>query len=74
MMRAHLNILIVDDEPNIRKTLGFCLEAEGHQVFSVSNAQDARGEASRRVFDLAFVDVRLGVETGLDLITELLSL
>ena len=74
MMRPHLNILIVDDEPNIRKTLGFCLEAEGHQVFSVSNARDARGEASRRVFDLAFVDVRLGVETGLDLIPELLSL
>jgi two-component system, NtrC family, response regulator AlgB len=73
MSGARLNILVVDDEPNIRKTLGFCLEAEGHQVVSVSNVRDAKGESSRKVFDLAFVDIRLGVETGLDLIPELLS-
>ncbi len=36
-----LNILVVDDEPNIRKTLKISLEAEGHRVTSVSNPQDA---------------------------------
>jgi NtrC-family two-component system response regulator AlgB len=68
---ASLNILVVDDEINIRKTLSFCLEAEGHRVISVSNFQDAIAEASRRSFEAAFVDLRLGTASGLDLITQL---
>jgi NtrC-family two-component system response regulator AlgB len=68
-----LNILIVDDEPNIRKTLSLCLETEGHKVIAVSNFQDALAEASRRSFELAFVDLRLGMEDGLDLIPSLLA-
>jgi NtrC-family two-component system response regulator AlgB len=47
-----LNILIVDDEVNIRKTLSVCLETEGHKVVAVSNFQDALAEASRRSFEL----------------------
>jgi NtrC-family two-component system response regulator AlgB len=68
-----LNILVVDDEVNIRKTLTVCLETEGYQVVAVSNFQDAVAEASRRSFDLAFVDLRLGTANGLELITALLS-
>jgi two-component system, NtrC family, response regulator AlgB len=72
--RVHpLSILIVDDELNIRKTLAIGLEAEGHQVTAVSNFQDAQAETSRRSFDLAFVDLRLGLDNGLDLIPALLS-
>lgn len=70
---SKLNILIIDDEPNIRKTLGMCLEGEGHDVVAVSNPRDALAEASRRSFDLVFVDLRLGTKTGLDLIPELLA-
>jgi NtrC-family two-component system response regulator AlgB len=66
-----LHVLVVDDEVNIRKTLSFCLEAEGHRVISVSNFQDAIAEASRRSFEVAFVDLRLGTASGLDLITQL---
>ena len=68
-----LNILIVDDEVNIRKTLSVCLETEGHKVIAVSNFQDALAEASRRSFEVAFVDLRLGTENGLDLIPSLLA-
>ena len=66
-----LNILVVDDEANIRKTLSVCLETEGHQVIGVSNVADAVGEAARRSFDLAFIDLRLGADDGLDLIPAL---
>ena len=59
-----LNILIVDDEINIRKTLAMSLEADGHTVIAVSNARDALDEASRRTFDLAFVDLRLAPSWG----------
>ncbi|HUO09034.1 MAG TPA: sigma-54 dependent transcriptional regulator [Phycisphaerae bacterium] len=68
-----LNILVVDDEINIRKTLAFCLEGLGHKVVAVSNSADAQAEASRRSFDLAFVDLRLGAEKGLDLIPLLIA-
>jgi NtrC-family two-component system response regulator AlgB len=68
-----LNILIVDDEANIRKTLGMCLEIKGHTVVMTGNGKDASAEAERRVFDMAFLDLRLGAENGLDLIPGLLS-
>jgi two-component system, NtrC family, response regulator AlgB len=68
-----LNILVVDDEMNIRKTLTVCLESRGHRVIAVSNAADAQSEADRQVYDLAFVDLRLGTSNGLDLIPVLLA-
>ncbi|MBE0603539.1 MAG: hypothetical protein IH611_07920, partial [Deltaproteobacteria bacterium] len=55
-----LCILVVDDETNIRKTLTICLETDGHRVAAVSNFGDAVAEASRKAFQLAFVDLRLG--------------
>jgi two-component system, NtrC family, response regulator AlgB len=71
--KNRLNILIVDDETNIRKTLTYCLEAEGHSVVSVSNFTDAINEARRRSFDMAFVDLKLGKDNGMDLIPIILS-
>lgn len=71
--QSSLNVLVVDDETNIRKTLTFCLESEGHHVVSVGSFRDAVAEVSRRSFELAFVDLRLGTENGLDLIPVLLS-
>jgi DNA-binding NtrC family response regulator len=53
-----LNILIVDDEVNIRKTLSVCLETEGHKVIAVSNFQDALAKASRRSFEMVFMGLR----------------
>jgi NtrC-family two-component system response regulator AlgB len=69
----HLCILVVDDEPNIRKVLSMALEAEGHQVAAVGNTRDALSESNRRYFDLAFVDLRLGAESGMELIPALLA-
>ena len=68
-----LNVLIVDDERNIRRTLAACLEAWGHKAVTVSNFADAVAETARRSFDLAFVDLRLGTADGLDLIPLLLA-
>jgi two-component system, NtrC family, response regulator AlgB len=70
-MAANLSVLIVDDEPNIRKTLTIALETEGNRVVAVSNSKDALAEASRKFFDMALVDLRLGTESGLELIPAL---
>ena len=49
-MTPGLSILIVDDEPNIRKTLAIALEAEGHRVVAVSNFKDATARSLTPVF------------------------
>jgi two-component system, NtrC family, response regulator AlgB len=67
-----MRTLIVDDELTIRKTLGILLETEGHSVVAVSNVDDAVAESGNAAFDLAFVDLRLVVDSGLDLIPKLL--
>ncbi len=66
--RHRLNVLVVDDETNIRKTISLCLEIEGCQVRAVSNFADAVNEIKQGVFDVAFLDLRLGTKNGLDLI------
>ena len=68
MVRQSLNILVVDDEVNMHKTLSVCLETAGHKVIALSNSQGALAEASRRFFDLAFVNLRLGAADELNLI------
>jgi NtrC-family two-component system response regulator AlgB len=70
---SFMNVLVVDDENNIRKTLTVFFESRNHSVTAVSNVRDAMTEASLQVFDLAFVDLRLGTDSGLDLIPSLLG-
>ena len=69
---TYLNILIVDDEINIRKTLTVFMDSRGYRVKAVGNSRDALAEAELQVFDLAFVDLRLGNDNGLNLVQLLL--
>jgi NtrC-family two-component system response regulator AlgB len=70
---AALNVLVVDDELNIRKALCACLEADAHNVVSAGSAADAILALQRRSFDLAFVDLFLGRDSGMELIDALLT-
>jgi NtrC-family two-component system response regulator AlgB len=67
-----LRVLVVDDESNIRTQLAIFLEAEGHQVVAHGTIHEALTEASWQSFDLVFLDVRLGLDNGLDYIPRLL--
>ena len=66
-------VLVVDDEKNIRTTLGVCLESLGCQVSQASTAEAALEALRHAPFDLAFLDLRLGQESGLDLLPRLLA-
>jgi NtrC-family two-component system response regulator AlgB len=64
-----MRILIVDDEPNIRKTLRVALESMRHSVEAAVGVADAVKSVERSRFDVALVDLRLGGgESGLDLL------
>jgi NtrC-family two-component system response regulator AlgB len=66
-------VLVVDDEKNIRATLALCLEEAGCQVESVATGAAALTALERAPFDLAFLDLRLADESGVDLIPKLLA-
>lgn len=67
-------ILIVDDETNLVKTFRYCLEDAGYAVSSARNSAEAITLAQQGVFDLCFLDLRLGDESGLDLLLPLCEL
>ena len=68
-----LRALVVDDDRNIRATLGVCLEGLGCEVTPAASVDAALAALAERPFDLAFVDLRLGAASGLDLQPRLLG-
>jgi DNA-binding NtrC family response regulator len=66
-----MRILIVDDEPTIRRTLRIALEAMGHEVAEAASGEQALEQAELTTCDVALVDLRLGGESGLDLLEKL---
>jgi NtrC-family two-component system response regulator AlgB len=69
-----MNVLIIDDDPGIRETLGMALETLGHSVGTVPNRAAAEKKLKAETFEAAFLDIRLGAENGLDLLPDLLRL
>jgi NtrC-family two-component system response regulator AlgB len=69
-----MNILLIDDELSLRRTMRTALETMGHQVSEAKDGTQALELLGHHLFDLAFLDLRLAREQGLDLLPELLHL
>jgi len=67
-----MHTLVVDDEPHIRQTLRVALEAMGHTVAEASDSAGALGQLERSPCDAMLVDLRLGAESGLELMEQVL--
>jgi len=63
--------LVADDEAAICQTITFALETEGWSVRSCTDLAGARQAVEEEAFDLALVDLRLGRQSGLDLLPAL---
>jgi two-component system response regulator HydG len=61
-------ILIVDDQPNIRKVFASILAEDGHQVLEAAGVADARAQVATLPLDLVLTDQRMPDGTGLDLL------
>jgi NtrC-family two-component system response regulator AlgB len=68
-----MRVLVIDDEPNIRDTLAICIQGTGCTVEKVATGAAALEALRIAPFDLAFCDLRLGSESGLDLVPRLLA-
>jgi two-component system, NtrC family, response regulator AlgB len=69
-----MNVLIIDDDLGIRETLGTALETMGHRVETAANRAAAEKKLRNESFEIAFLDIRLGTENGLDVLPDLLRL
>src|SRR5205085_875866 len=57
---ASLNILVVDDESDLREMLTRSFSREGHKVMAVADGRGAIDRASTEQFDIVLLDVALG--------------
>lgn len=68
------DLLLVDDEPSIRRVLRQLFEYEGHEVREAANGLEALQQVKSQVPDLIFLDVRMPGMDGMEVLSRLLAL
>ena len=64
-------ILVVDDDPKMRKLLRACLEADGFGVVEARDCASAHTEMQAAPISLVTLDLNLGMDNGFDLAREI---
>ena len=64
-------VLVVDDEPNILRTLTFVLKKEGYDVSSATNGEEAMAEVRSSKPDLIFLDIMMPKKNGYEVCQEI---
>lgn len=67
-------ILIADDEPNLRRVLGAQLTRDGHEVHLVADGGEALSVLKESHIDLLICDLRMPVLDGMGLLREALTI
>jgi DNA-binding NtrC family response regulator len=58
------HVLLVEDQPNVRRTMALLLEQDGHTVAEAASSSQALALLAERAFDVVLTDVR--IEGALD--------
>jgi NtrC-family two-component system response regulator AlgB len=66
-----MKILIVDDERSIRNATSLAIRAEGHEADTADSGRIALLKLREEIYDLVFLDMRLGDEDGLVILREI---
>jgi len=71
-MATNHEILVVDDDPDIRDSISIVLEKNGYQVRTAKNGREALIELKKKKPDLMILDIMMSTDTeGFDLAYEL---
>jgi DNA-binding NtrC family response regulator len=62
-------VLIVDDEPHLRRILASNLKREGHEIIEAASVSEARRFLTEFRFDAVVTDQKMGDGEGLDVLT-----
>ncbi len=66
-------ILVADDEPSVRESVGYALGQEGFEVTLAVDGDDAEAKLGEAEFDLLVLDIMMPGRSGLDLCREMRS-
>jgi DNA-binding response OmpR family regulator len=66
-----LSVLVVEDEPGLRRALVDLLERDGHRVVSVADGATAVERGTRGAFDIVLLDLMLPRVDGIEVCREL---
>ncbi len=70
-MSAVHTILVIDDEPHLRRSLAMILQRAGYQVTMAASAREARQCLQAGPYDLVFLDLKMPEVDGLTLLGEI---
>ena len=68
---AGARILLVDDDSAVLRNFRLCLEDAGYRTNTAQNSAQALAALARGVFDVCVLDLRLGEESGIELLPAL---
>jgi two-component system, OmpR family, KDP operon response regulator KdpE len=71
MSQSPLRILVVDDEPPIRRLLRTSLSAQGYQVIEAEDGPSALGQLRRNAVDVVILDLGLPGMDGFEVIKQM---
>ncbi len=74
MLPEHKQILVVDDEPNLRKVLTAQLERDGYDVHTAEDGQEGLDLLAEHHIDLVITDLRMPRVDGMELLRRALEL
>lgn len=66
MKKKDINILLVDDEPDVIEIIKYNLILEGYQVKTASNGEEALKNAKKQIPNLIIMDVMMPVMDGIE--------
>jgi DNA-binding response OmpR family regulator len=70
-MKYKANILVVDDETSVRKSIASALQTEGYTVDAVSNADEALIKETKTKYAVALIDLVMPGLSGMELLEKL---
>ena len=73
-MGTNHSILIIDDEPNLRRSLGLILQRAGYIITTASSAAEALHLLQAGAYDLTFLDIKLPDQNGIQLLPQIRAL
>ncbi len=65
-MTASRKVLVVDDDPAVRKSIDRVLTGKGYAVITAENGEDAMRKLNEEKYDLVYTDIRMPGMSGLE--------
>ncbi len=70
-IRHHIKVLVVDDDPNVCKTVGLILKDHGYHVDAYTQAREALLASRRQAYDMSLIDLKMPDMDGTELIRKI---